>query len=287
MENSEADRELLGVFHNRDLTPVRDSITLVKAHAYGNDFLLVSAAAVSGVIDLPALARRACDRHTGLGADGFMVLAENGEGARTRLFNADGSFSELSGNGVRCAAAWIADSRKHKVQRTTVIGTDAGSKELTLLERAGKRYTFRAAMGPVNDLHEAQIEVNGQTVTAAVMRVGNPQCVVIGPATEERLQTIAAGLSVHPEFPEGTNVELVEVDDPDRLRILIWERGVGPTMASGTGACAAAIAAASYGGANRSVEVVSPGGSQRVTWGSDGLWLTGWAEVVAQIEWWP
>ena len=267
--------------------PVRDSITLVKTHAYGNDFLLVSAAAVSGVMDLPALARRACDRHTGLGADGFMVLAENGEGARTRLFNADGSYSELSGNGVRCAAAWIADSRKHKVQRTTVIGTDAGSKELTLLERAGKRYTFRAAMGAVADLREAQIEVNGQTVTAAVMRVGNPQCVVIGPATEERLQTIAAGLSVHPFFPEGTNVELVEVEDPNRLRILIWERGVGPTMASGTGACAAAIAAASYGGANRSVEVVSPGGSQRVTWGSDGLWLTGWAEVVAQVEWWP
>ena len=76
-----------------------------------------------------------------------MVLAENGEGARTRLFNADGSYSELSGNGVRCAAGWIADSRKHKIQRTTVIGTDAGSKELTLLERAGKRYTFRAAMG--------------------------------------------------------------------------------------------------------------------------------------------
>ena len=86
--------------------------------------------------------------------------------------------------------------------------------------------------------------MNGQTVTAAVMRVGNPQCVVIGPATEERLQTIAAGLSVHPFFPEGTNVELVEVEDPNRLRILIWERGVGPTMASGTGACAAAIAAA-------------------------------------------
>jgi diaminopimelate epimerase len=266
---------------------LRDSITLIKTHAYGNDFLLASAAAVSGVTDLPALARQACDRHTGIGGDGFLVLAENGEGARTRLFNADGSFSELSGNGVRCAAAWIADSRKHKVQRVTVIGTDAGAKELTLLEREGKRFTFRAAMGAVEDLREEQIDVNGEAVTAAVMRVGNPQCVVLGPATEERLQTLAAALAVHPAFPDGTNVELAAVDDPNRVRILIWERGVGPTMASGTGACAAAIAAASYGGANRSVEVVSPGGTQRVTWCADGLWLTGWAEVVAQIEWWP
>jgi diaminopimelate epimerase len=266
---------------------MRDAITLIKTHSYGNDFLLVSAAGVTGVDDLPALARRVCDRHTGLGADGLMVLAENSEGARTRLFNADGSFSELSGNGARCAAAWIAESRNHKLRRATLIGTDAGMKELTLLEKANKRYTFRAAMGAVEDLREEQLEVAGRTVTAAVMRVGNPQCVVIGPVTEERLQTIAAGLAVHPFFPDGTNVELVEVEDPNRIRILIWERGVGPTRASGTGACAAAVAAASYGGANRSVEVVSPGGSQRVTWGTDGLWLTGWAEVVAQIEWWP
>ena len=266
---------------------MRSSITLIKTHAYGNDFLLVSAAAVGGIDDLPALARRVCDRHTGVGADGMMVLAENGQGARTRLFNADGSFSELSGNGVRCAAAWIADSRHHQLRRVTLIGTDAGEKELTLLERAGKRFTFRAAMGAVADLRQEQIDVNGEPVTAAVMRIGNPQCVVIGPATEERLRTIAAPLAVHPQFPDGTNVELVEVEDPKRIRILIWERGVGPTTASGTGACAAAVATAEYGGADRSVEVVSPGGTQRVTWGADGLWLTGWAEVVAQVEWWP
>jgi diaminopimelate epimerase len=142
-------------------------------------------------------------------------------------------------------------------------------------------------MGAVEDLRREQIDVNGERVTAAVMRIGNPQCVVIGPATEERLRTIAAPLAVHPQFPDGTNVELVEIEDPKRIRILIWERGVGPTTASGTGACAAAVAAAEFGGAERSVEVVSPGGTQRVTWGIDGLWLTGWAEVVAQVEWWP
>ena len=89
----------------------------------------------------------------------------------------------------------------------------------------------------------------------------------------------ARRLSCHALFPSGTNVELVEVETPERVRILIWERGVGPTAASGTGACAAAVAAASYGGARRDVEVVSPGGSQRVAWRDDGLYLTGWAEV--------
>jgi diaminopimelate epimerase len=266
---------------------VRDSINFIKAHAHGNDFLLVSTAAVVGVDDLPALARRVCDRHSGVGADGMMVLAENSEGARTRLFNADGSFSELSGNGVRCAAAWIAQRRKFKLGQIVLIGTDAGMKELTLLERDGRRYLFRAAMGAVDDLREERIELNGQPVTAVIMRVGNPQCVVLGPATDERLRTIAANLAVHPVFPDGTNVELADVESPDRVRILIWERGVGPTQASGTGACAAAVAAAAFGGANRSLEVVAPGGTQRVTWSDDGLWLTGEAAVIAQVEWWP
>jgi len=110
--------------------------------------------------------------------------------------------------------------------------------------------------------------------------------VVLGPATMERLHSLAAALAVHPYFPAGTNVELAEVQQPDRVRILIWERGVGPTMSSGTGTCAAAVAAAAYGGADRTVTVDAPGGSQGVEWLDDGLWLTGWAEVVASIGWW-
>jgi diaminopimelate epimerase len=90
---------------------------------------------------------------------------------------------------------------------------------------------------------------------------------------------------VHPDFPEGTNVELATVETPDRVRILIWERGVGPTEASGTGACAAAVAAIAYGGARRDLQVASPGGTQRVEWLDDGLFLTGWAEVVAEARW--
>src|SRR5690606_11443805 len=122
--------------------------------------------------------------------------------------------------------------------------------------------------------------VDGQPVSCVVLRVGNPQCVVLGPATPDRLHAIAARLAVHPFFPEGTNVELVDVEAPDRVRILIWERGVGPTEASGTGACASAVAAAFAGGAGRSVDVVAPGGTQHVEWTDDTIWLTGWAELI-------
>ena len=131
-----------------------------------------------------------------------------------------------------------------------------------------------------------RLGVGDQEIEAVVLRVGNPQCVVLGPATDARLHSIAAALAVHPAFPGGTNVELASVVAPDQVRILIWERGVGPTEASGTGACASAVAAAFAGGARRAADVVSPGGTQHVEWTEETIWLTGWAEVVATVEWW-
>lgn len=262
------------------------AITLVKAHAYGNDFLLASAGDAAGEADLASFARRVCDRHRGVGADGLLLVEETPAGARMRLLNADGSPSELSGNGVRCLAAWIADARELDTGATLTIETDAGPKRLTLLDRAARRFTFRAAMGAPEGLAEASLEVAGGSVKVVTLRVGNPQCVVLGPATDERLHSIGAALSVHPHFPEGTNVELAEVLSPGRVRILIWERGVGPTASSGTGTCAAAVAAAVYGGASKAVEVEAPGGTQTVEWTTDGLWLTGWAELVGRVHWW-
>lgn len=262
---------------------------LVKAQAYGNDFLLADAAAVAGTADLPALARRACDRHRGIGADGLVVVEATETGARTSLFNQDGSVAEVSGNGVRCVAVWLAHQRGLRAGAALTVMTAAGPKALTLLEadlaRPTLRYRFRAAMGQPEHLRQQDFEVGGARVSAVVLRVGNPQCVVLGPLTQARLEAIGGGLAVHPGFPEGTNVELALVEAPDRVRILIWERGVGPTEASGTGACAAAVAAAAYGGANRAVDVVSPGGTQHVEWTSEGIWLSGWAELVATIDW--
>lgn len=264
------------------------ALTFVKAHAFGNDFILAEAREVEGRGDLPSLARAICDRHRGVGADGLIVYSRTPAGASMRLLNADGSPSEISGNGVRCLAAWIASQRGVALPGLDApidIVTDAGTKRLELLACEGSRYTFRAAMGAPEQIALSKIDVAGRTVEAVTLRVGNPQCVVLGDVTEERLHTLASALAVHPYFPAGTNVELATVEAPDCVRILIWERGVGPTEASGTGACAAAVAAIQYGGASRDVQVVAPGGAQRVEWTDDGLFLTGWAELVTEGAW--
>lgn len=261
-------------------------LSLVKAHAYGNDFLIAAARALAADVDIAALARRVCDRHRGVGADGLYVIDERPDGARARLWNADGSIPEVSGNGVRCVAAWLAHQRRLTASSTLVIHTDAGPKPLVLLRSDGLRHSFRAEMGPPTDLRQVRIDVNGVAVTAVVLRVGNPQCVVFGDVTQARLQAIAGPLAVHPFFPEGTNVELAAVESPTRVRILIWERGVGPTEASGTGACASAVAAAAFAGAARAVEVVSPGGTQHVEWTDAGIFLTGDAEIIGTVDWW-
>jgi diaminopimelate epimerase len=258
---------------------------LIKAHAFGNDFLLVEEREAATVADIPAFARSVCERHRGIGADGLVIFGQGARGAHEttmRLLNADGSASEISGNGLRCLAAWLAHGGS---ENDIDVSTGAGVKRLHLLDRTGERYTFRAAMGQPEQVTQESIVVAGESVTAVTLRVGNPQCVVLGEVTAERLHTLAAALAVHQRFPEGTNVELAAVDAPDRVRILIWERGVGPTEASGTGACAAAVAAMSYGGAARAVDVVSPGGAQRVEWREDGLYLTGWAELIAEVQW--
>jgi diaminopimelate epimerase len=263
-------------------------LTLVKTHAFGNDFILVESRAIAAAADLPALARSICARHRGIGADGLIVYSTTSTGASMRLLNADGSRSEVSGNGVRCLAAWIASQRGVPMpgqQAPIEIRTDAGLKRLELLAYEDGRYTFRAEMGMPERIALERINIDGASVDAVTLRVGNPQCVVLGDVTEDRLHTLASALAVHPHFPEGTNVELAAVEAPDRVRILIWERGVGPTEASGTGACAAAVAAIQFGGAARDLEIVSPGGAQRVEWTDEGLFLTGWAELIAEAAW--
>jgi len=273
-------------------------LRIIKAHALGNDFLLLDEGSVPDGADRPALARALCDRHRGLGGDGLILykssaesgLRESGPGPVERLvsmalLNADGSYSEVSGNGVRCLAAWVAEDSGAAIGTSVDVDTDAGRKRLELLERTPDGLVFRAAMGPPEAVATVRLEVAGEDVEAVTLRVGNPQCVVLGAVTQARLHQVAARLAVHPHFPQGTNVELASVETSGCVRILIWERGVGPTEASGTGACAAAVAAIAYGGADRDVTVVSPGGTQRVEWQADGLYLTGSAEIIASCQW--
>lgn len=265
------------------------SLRVAKAHAYGNDFLLVPGdsawiAAIGG--GASALARALCDRHNGIGADGLLVYDAHNRGATMRLFNADGTGSELSGNGLRCLAALLARAQQLATKSVIAVDTDAGLKSVELLGREGARYTFRAALGPPEDLREVAIPVGGESVTASVLRLGNPQCVVLGPLPDrERFNRLGPALATHEMFPAGTNVEFAHVETPDRVRILIWERGVGPTTSSGTGTSAAAVAAAAHGGAARALDVVAPGGTQRVEWRDDGVYLTGWAEIVLEGTW--
>ncbi|MEW5982026.1 MAG: diaminopimelate epimerase [Acidobacteriota bacterium] len=267
---------------------MRDSMTLAKVQAYGNDFLYVE----SVDADAPAWpehARRACARQTGIGADGLIVYRRTPSGASMRLFNADGSPSEVSGNGVRGLAAllvWQDPKSAPGPGAVLVVETDAGPKSLELLERQGHRLTFRAAMGAPTDLRRERLEVGGERLDAVVLRVGNPQCVLLEPLLDEaRFRRLGPLIERHPAFPARTNVEFARVESRSRVRILIWERGVGPTQASGTGACAAAAAAMHYAGADPIVEVESPGGTQVVEWRGGGLYLTGCAEVVWEGRW--
>jgi diaminopimelate epimerase len=265
-------------------------LAVAKAHAYGNDFLFVPAEQAEGR-RLDELSRQLCDRHCGLGADGviYYTMAPDGT-ARMRLINADGSPSELSGNGLRCLAALVL-YRREAERRPPItdvrVDTDAGWKTLTLVSRQAGRYMFRAAMGQPERIAEETLVAGGETLKVTTLAVGNPQCVALMTALpdHDRFNRLGPALSTHPRFSAGTNVEFAVVEVPDRIRILIWERGVGPTHASGTGACAAAIAAVSHGGAVRDVQVIAPGGTQRVEWRDDGVFLTGWAEVVFDGHW--
>lgn len=268
------------------------AVAFAKAHAYGNDFVLVEEGGL-GPAPLDGLARAVCRRRRGVGADGLIVYRRTPAGAAMRLFNADGSFAEVSGNGVRCLGALLVEALPPEASgagRPLAIETAGGLKTLTLLQADPPRYTFRAGMGEPRGPREEEIEVGGERLRVVVLSVGNPQCVVLSPSmdeTERRFRRLGRLLAEHERFPEGTNVEFATVERPDRIRILIWERGAGPTPASGTGACAAAVAAARFGGAARSVEVVSPGGAQRVDWTGGELLLTGWAAVVARGQWIP
>jgi len=259
-------------------------LRVTKAHAYGNDFLFVPAVDVRG--DLPDLARRLCHRHQGVGGDGLIVYELRPTGATMQLLNTDGSASELSGNGLRCLAALVARTQNLAAGAKVLVDTAAGAKRLELMHREGERYTFCAAMGAPEELREENILVAGEAIRASVLRIGNPQCIVLGPLPDaERFHRIGPLLSTHAMFPAGTNVEFAQVEAPDRVRIMIWERGVGPTTSSGTGSSASAVAAAAHGGAARSVDVVAPGGTQRVEWRDDGVYLTGWAEIVMEGHW--
>jgi diaminopimelate epimerase len=259
-------------------------IPFIKAHAYGNDFLYIEERELVE-IDRPQLAREMCDRHTGIGADGLILYGGTYDDATMSLFNADGGRAEVSGNGVRGLAALLLRSAE-PLRSTAIVRTEAGVKRLARTERSQSRHSFRAEMGNATHVRQTSIMAGGERLDIVTLSMGNPQCVVLGPLPDgERFRRLGPAIEHHSSFPEGTNVEFAHIEAPDCVRILIWERGCGPTFSSGTGSCAALVAAASYGGAARTAEVIAPGGAQVVEWLEDGVYLTGWAEIVCEGRW--
>ena len=196
-------------------------IKFAKAHAYGNDFLYVRSQDLAPGVALDAFAREVCQRNTGIGADGLILYEPTPDGASMRLLNADGSHSEVSGNGVRGLAALLLQGDDRKDAAIT-IHSEGGVKQLVRTAREGFRQTFRAAMGLPADLRQVTVTAAGESLQLAVMNFGNPQCVALGPLPDEaRFYRLGPALEHHAIFPARSNVQFAHVESPDRVQILI------------------------------------------------------------------
>ena len=256
-------------------------IPFTKAHGARNDFLLTWRAQLPGHPGDPAaLARAICDRNAGAGADGWILLANAADGAHAaiELWNSDGSRSEISGNGTRCAAALLVESGM--ADRQVRIATGAGVKDLRLLDRHGHRYSFEMNMG------RAEIEESRATLTpgreCVILNVGNPQCAVFTGDFDFDWRALGAQLERHPHFPHRTNVSFIRVVDQHTLEVRFFERGAGETMSSGTGSTGAAAAALARGWVRSPIRVLTPAGPLELRQENDDLYLEGPAEIVAE-----
>ena len=257
---------------------VTKTIAFTKASACGNDFLIAPG---EGVHDLSGLSRSMCDRHHGIGADGVEWTFPDSEAdVRVRLFNADGSEAEISGNGTRCVAAEFS-SRTGK--KEVAVGTGAGTKICRLIERQGPAYEFETDMGNTEVGQNFAIETMWLRVLGTEVSMGNPHYVIFVDQFAEGWQEQAALIQTQPQFPSGTNVEYVVVRGRNEIEIRLFERGVGETLSSGTGSCASAVAAMASGRAVSPVKVVAPGGTQLVTW-DKRVFLRGPATLVCRGE---
>ena len=269
-------------------------IPFTKAHACGNDFLIVAAEAAPDE-SRASLTRRLCARTTGIGADGIEFFNWTGPAAgRIRLHNADGSIAEISGNGTRCVAAWMAQTLGSKPGDELAIETDAGLRVCRIENLSHQGVEVTTGMG-IPTFSQATIRIgDGTAIEGAEVSMGNPHFVIVvdSPkfATAGRAwQTVGAEICIHPQFADQTNVEFVRISGPREVEIRIFERGVGPTSSSGTGSSAAATAAIALGLAQSPLRIVAPGGAQSVAWNGPGteLMLTGPAALIARGEAWP
>lgn len=256
------------------------TIPFVKAHGARNDFLLTLREELPGSPGVLAdLARAICDRHTGAGADGWIIVSPTtGEDAAIELWNSDGSRSEISGNGTRCAAALLIESGRAGAE--IAIATGAGPKHLKLLQRRGLEFQLEMNMGRARIEELRSAIVPGRE--SVILNVGNPQCAVFASDFDFDWRTLGAQLERHPRFPNRTNVSFVRVVDRHTIEVRIWERGAGETMSSGTGSTGAGAAAMARGLVESPVRVLTPAGPLDLRWQADDICLAGPAEMVAR-----
>ena len=299
-------------------------IPFTKAHACGNDFLIITEEDAHDY-DKAELTRRLCERNTGIGADGVEFFHWTGDSSgRIRLHNTDGSVAEISGNGTRCVAAWMAEERGAQPGDQFTVETDAGPRLCTIQEFresdiAGPTTLITADMD-VPEFEERSIELaDGTSIDGILVSMGNPNFVIVldtptpnqflggNPldASERTLSMldfsindrswddIGEEICHHPDFPDQTNVIFVHIlgseSEPiHQAAIRIFERGVGPTSSSGTGTSASATALIAFYDAEHELEIIAPGGAQNVKWQGPGekLYLTGPATLIARGEAW-
>jgi len=259
-------------------------IPFTKAHGAKNDFLLTwKRDAPEG--DRTAMARAICDRHTGVGADGWMLVDRPAdadvEGA-IKLYNSDGSTAEISGNGTRCAAALLV---RHGYAAGVVrIRTGAGVKILRLLKRGGLAFEFEMNMGlPEITGERFALPLSTGPRDVTLVWVGNPQCAVPVDDFDFDWRAMGAEIERHPHFPNRTNVSFIKPVDSHTVDVRFFERGAGETMSSGTGSTGAAAAAVARGMAQSPVRVLTPAGPIDLRFDGD-VFLTGPAEIVAEGE---
>lgn len=265
------------------MSPAMGSVPFVKANACGNDFLIIDG--ICAPPDIAAFSRGICDRHSGVGADGVEWLfpaKDDAVDVWARLFNADGSEAEISGNGTRCVAAYISSQqRKERV----VIQTGAGVKTCQLTSYHGAHYEFEINMGEPHVGDEFPIKLASGEVRGIPVSMGNPHYVVFVEEFATGWQAQAVEIARHHDFKHGINVEFVTAKDKDRgnLEARFFERGVGETQSSGTGSCASAVAAITTQRAESPVRVHAPGGVQTVRWEGQ-VFLRGPAQIICRGE---
>jgi len=280
-------------------------IHFTKFHGLGNDYLVIEPSDLNTVGNLSEFARRICNRHYGAGGDGIAVVSKSEISAadfRVRIFNPDGSEAALSGNGTRCAAAYLYFKRLWSGHQLKLI-TRSGLKRYFLRQKLGSgKYVFESELGqprfdtasipmsiapPLEKVVGYPLHVNGDTFPITALQIGNPNCCIfVDDFNALDWRRVGSLIENHEQFPDRTNVVFARVIDRSTLELRIWERGVGETTASGTCSCAAAVAAMVNEKIDRRVKVVMPGGEVSIEWREDGeVVITGTAEVVYSGRW--